>query len=137
MRVDKHLVDLADNARAGIKTEAKKLEFGQTVAKSKKQIESETQKELLNTNRISGIIAEPDPKTALKNSMSYLKTLADNGEISNEQYVNFLNQANQIDFAKPEAARRALKNISIAVAGAAGAGAIGTSILRNNTNPYQ
>ena len=137
MRVDQHLVNVADNAGAAIKTQAKKLDFGQTIAKSTKQIELETQKELLNKNRISGIIAETDPKTAIKNSMSYLKTLADNGEISNEQYVNFLNQANQIDFAKPEAARRALKNIAIAVAGAAGAGAIGTSILRNNTNSYQ
>lgn len=133
IRVEKHLADVADNARAGIETEAKKLDFGQTVAKSTKEAKTASRLERISTNRVAEIIAEKNPKIAVQKSMSYLKKLADRNEISQTQYNDFLKQANDIDFAKPEATKRAVDRFlqTIAALGV-GAGTVsaGTSAYR-------
>jgi len=133
IRVEKHLVDLADNERAGIETAGKKLDFGKTIEQATKEARTAGRLERISTNRVAEIIAEKEPRVAVQKSMSYLKKLADRNEISQTQYNDFLKQANQIDFAKPEATKRAVDRFlqTIAALGV-GAGTVsaGTSAYR-------
>ena len=88
-------------------------ESGTAARRSEGEVTRSSARERIHTNKVSDILsaAEKDPADGADKAIQYLKKLADGGQISANDYRIALKEYNQIDFKKPEEARKKVGKI--------------------------
>lgn len=81
--------------------------------KSEGEVTRSSVRERIHTNKVTDILgaAQKDPAAGADQAIQYLKKLADGGQISTDDYRIALKEYNQIDFKKPEEARKKVGKI--------------------------